>query len=269
MKQTIRLTLALLAILTFAHCKSNDDTRKKIDETNRTIDQIPIDTKKTSDDAIKSVDETMKKITESTLDLTAQGGQPGFVFLFGDLINDQGLDPRITLQLSPGTSWKGTKPKLDPRLVSGTIVAKSIVEEIEKLQSDKTYINLGCDTTGRAELSGLQEAKIDSQTSPIVLIKAKVVLLCDENKLSAEKNLITAETVIISGLKYEMVGTAEKEFSIKTKHLILENVSSIAAKAPDASTTILMGPSLTIMAAQLSGNGKLEISSEGSSYKKE
>ncbi|MBK7844193.1 MAG: hypothetical protein IPJ71_10935 [Bdellovibrionales bacterium] len=63
-----------------------------------------------------------------------------------------------------------------------------------------------------------------------------------------------------------MTGAADKSLSITTNDLTIEGENSISSKGKDGALTLLPGPSVSISSVKLSGNGKIDIRAEGSSY---
>lgn len=274
MGSLLKIFVGLCLFSALAACSSKSDSQKAVDDANRSVEQAKKDADKAAEDAKKAAEDAAnagKKANESALDATSYGGQPGSVVLAGALVRDENtLDSRITVNLLAGKSWRGQRPEVNAGTLQLKVkISDSTVQEIEKLKDDKTFVNLGCDASVRGEVKDLEEKQIEASTSPLALIKAKVVLICDGKQIKSSMTLITAETVIIAGLRHEMNGAVDKSLSVSTNDLVVEGDNLIISKGKDGASTLLQGPSVSIAATKLSGNGKIEINAEGSSYQAE
>ena len=266
------IVVALSLFLSLSACNSKSDAQKSADDANRSVEQAKKDADKAADDAKKAAADAAnaaKQGNESALDATAPGGQPGAVALSGALVReDNTIDTRVTVTLLAGKSWRSQRPQVNSGVQQlKAKLSDQSVQEIEKLKTDKTFVNLGCDTSVRPDVNALEERIADSSNSSVAVIKAKVVLICDASLLKANMTLITADTVVLSGVKLGLTGAVEKSLSIVSGDLSIESENQISSKGQDGASTILQGPSISIASSNLIGNGKLEIISEGASYK--
>jgi hypothetical protein len=273
MSKILTIMAGLSICLTMNACGSKSDSQKAVDDANKSIEKTKKDMDKTAEDAKKAgekaQDDTAQKANESTLDITSAGGQPGSISLAGALVmSESNLDPRVTVKLTSGKSWKGVRPEVK----AGTLSLKAkqadaTIDEIQKLNDDKSFVNLGCEIADRIDLKDLQEKQLDpADTSTVMVINANTVLICGQNQIKKSLTLITAKTVILSNVQQELVGAVDKTLSITAQDLNLYGESKISSKGKDSSSTILQGPSVSVSAEKISGNGKLEITAEGSNY---
>lgn len=273
----LKIFVGLCVFSALTACSSKSDSQKAVDDANRSVEQAKKDADKAAEDAKKAAEEAAnagKKANESALDATSYGGQPGSVVLSGALVsNENTMDSRVTVNLMAGKSWRGQRPEVNAGALQLKVkIADSTVQEIEKLKDDKTFVNLGCDASVRSEvkdLKDLEEKQIEASTSPLAVIKVKVVLICDGKQIKSNMTLITAETVVIAGLRHEMLGAVDKSISVSTNDLVVVGDNQIVSKGKDGASTLLQGPSVSVAATKLSGNGKIEINAEGSSYQAE
>jgi outer membrane murein-binding lipoprotein Lpp len=273
-RQFLKIIIGMSFILALSACSSKSDSQKAVDDANRSVDQAKRDADKAREDAKKATDDAAKaaaKGNEASLDATSAGGQPGAVSLAGGWAGDKDtLDNRISVKLTTGKGWRGLRPKVNSGILQlKNKISDSAVQEIEKLKNDKTFVNFGCDISARNEVEGLEERQAESTSSTISVIKAKVVLICNGSQLKGNMTLITADTVILVGLSWEMIGAADKSLSIIANDLNVDGENSISSKGKDGASTLIQGPLVSISAARLSGIGKLEINAEGSSYQVE
>ncbi len=275
MGQFLKIVMAMSMILTVAACSSSkSDSQKAVDDANRSVDQAIKDADKAAEDAKKTANDAAnagKKANEMALDATSSGGQPGSISLGGALVtSENALDARVTVNLLAGKSWRGPRPDVN----NGTLqlkskISDSTLQEIEKQKDDKSFVNLGCDVSARNDLKDLEEKKVYNSSSQLTVVKAKIVLICDGTQLKSGMTLIAAETVILAGVRYEMVGVVDRSLSIAANDLIVDGDSTLTSKGKDGASTILQGPSISITAIQVSGSGKLEINAQGSNYQAE
>jgi hypothetical protein len=273
MGSVFKASLILLSVVCLSACSSSkSDSQKAVDDANRSVEQAKKDADKAAEDAKKAANEAAeasKKANETALDATSSGGQPGTVTLVGALVVDSSnADSRIILDVQAGKGWRGQQVELGPSTVQlKQKLSDASVLELEKLKAEKTYVNLGCDLTNRSDLAGLEEQKIEAKVSAVSVIKAKIVLLCDAAQIAKNgMTLISADTVVLGSLQLEMVGAVDKSLSITTNELVVEADSSVLSKGKDGPSTILPGPSVSISAVAISGNGKIKIGSFGANY---
>lgn len=265
----LKIIIGVATCLTFVACGAKSDSKKAVDDANKSIEQTKKDTDKMIENAKKSGEEA-GKANETVMDATSPGGQPGSISLTGAVvIDDSTLDSKVSVNVLAGKSWRGQRP--DVNKGSLTLKAKfvdSTSQEIEKLKDDKTFVNLGCDISARTELKDLQAQEIKDENSLLAsVIKANTVLLCGVNPLKYGITFIIAKTVIFSSAQQNIIGAVEKMLSITAGDLIVEGGNTISSKGVDGLSTVLQAPSISIGAEKISGNGKLDISSEGASYK--
>lgn len=269
----MKIIVGMGLFLSLSACSSKSDSQKAVDDANRSIEQAKRDADKAAEDAKKAADDAAnasKKANESTLDAVSSGGQPGTIFLAGALVNENALDAQITVNITTGMGWRGQKPDVNDGILQlRAKLSDSSAQEIEKIKDDNTFVNFGCDTTTLNDLNGLEEKQVESSSSPVMIVKAKFVLICDGGQLNSGMTLLTADTVVLADFQYEMTGAVDKSFSITTNNLIIKGNNSISSKGKDGSSTLLQGPSISIATYKISGNGKIDIKAEGSSYKTE
>ena len=264
--------LCLFSVLTACHSES--DSQKAVDDANKSVEQAKKDADKAETDTTKAAEDAVRtgeEITKSAQDATSCGGQPGSISLSGALVNDEStLDPRVTVDLLAGKGWRGQRPEVNAGVLQlKAKTAPATTQEIEKLKDDNTFVNLGCDSSAYDGVKELQERQIETPSSPPAVIRAKVVLICDGGQIKSNITFITAETVVIADLRYEMTGFLDSIFSVETTKLVIKGDNRIISKSTNGVVTLMQGPSVSISAAEISGNGKIAISAEGSSYQAE
>ncbi len=256
MGQRTTIAVALLTCLTVFSCGSQSAKEKNGDK----IDAQILDNK-----------------TAETLG----GGQPGPIRITGKaLIEEMGALEKET-SLGPQTLIKKiiimSQTGLDKGLNHAAMKAGDVVvdpdlgADIEELlaeaNEDQTFINLGCDITGRTDLKGLTEKKINTENSnKISTINARTVLLCGNSPLKAALISITAKNVILNKFTHIMVGGLESLFSIRAREINVTETSLISSIGKNGTTILPVGPAVTLAAEKISGPGFLQIISQGSSY---
>lgn len=203
----------------------------------------------------------------STANVLAPGGQPGNITLQGPFLTDDKLDNRVFLSSLPGKSWKGIRPELDPK----TVVIKNTLPEttqtsLKEITTNSTYINLGCELSTYAGIKDLTEQKPVFTENSFLTLKAKVILVCSNGLALGSQVSLLADTIYLSGVKYQMTGFSEKGITISANELVLFGSSSISSVAEDNSYTLLQGPFISISTNNLKGNGSLNITADGANY---
>ena len=258
---------SLAVVFTFAACHSPDDSREAIRHAQRSTEQArqqALNMDKIDKDVLKAIMES-KEIMSS-------GGQPGTVKISGALVTDvakgaEGFDPRISLDIQTGKGWNGTQPDLDKEKV---IAVKELTQEqltqIDKIESGK-FINLGCDLDN-FETDDLVETELPpidvSDGTPVQVISAELVLICDGTKLRLPYVSVAAKKLVLSSLKVKMTGMGL--LSILADSLVLEGETSLELLGTDGDNTFLPGPGLWIAVKSLDGDGTIKALSKGSSY---
>ena len=170
-----------------------------------------------------------------------------------------------------------TQTGLDKSLKQASLKAGDVVvdpdlgSDLEELladaNEDQTFINLGCDITGRSDLKGLTEKKVNTENlNEISMLNARTVLLCGNSPLKSALISITAKNVILNKFTHIMVGGSESLFSIRAREINVTETSLIASIGKNGTTILPVGPAVTLAAEKISGPGYMQIMSQGSSY---
>ena len=216
----------------------------------------------------------------AALDRTATGGQPGFVYLFGAFADSshQQQNFNFTVNLEPGTGWRGTRPPL----ANGLLVKKADTPNgssalIAKVAGAKNFANFGCNLDEHPEVRGLAQIGIpilspspsssSSSDQPVEHISAQVIIICGQDSFkTAKATVLVAATVFLSHVDLHVSSDTTRLFSIITGNLVVDSASTIALRGADGADTSIPGPTLAIAADNLTGPGRLTIDSDGSSY---
>lgn len=233
--------------------------------------------RETADNAGTNQSATEKAIAEAMLatakamDLTASGGQPGTITTFGAFYNADGArDPRIEFRNRTGYGWRGRYANLNATTIQNFAApTESTAKEIESLKADESYIQLGCEDMPLPPLGSLREIKIDreDQVSPLI-VKAHTVVLCLDANIKNPVAVVTADTVYLALFRHTMSGFSEKTISINSRVLSINGSSVIESRALGGETTVLDGPSVTLTASKVIGDGTLLIDAYGADYVK-
>ncbi|MCB0361258.1 MAG: hypothetical protein KDD35_00965 [Bdellovibrionales bacterium] len=205
---------------------------------------------------------------KNTLTFISPGGQPGQVILSGALVRSENdLDPRIEAEVMGGKSWEGFRSQVDHQVMQfKSSISNSEKEDLKNLKGEGTFVNLGCISSDYEETRGLHTKEVSEEALPVLrVLKAQVVLICDLD-FKVGWTWISGDRVILDGVRFERIGEPKDSVTVLANKLILRGDSFILAKAVDGPSTLISGPSIAISADQLSGEGKLFIKSEGSSY---
>lgn len=275
MRNTMTFLVSMTMLLTLSACsptkstnreKATADLNKSIEEAKKNAAEIAESLEKATHEAA----DTTAKAKETAMDSLASGGQPGTIFISGALAVDEStLESRVSVNLKSGKSWRGQSPeitsetlKLQPK------ISASSREEVEAFKDDLSFVNLGCDASNFKETKDLKEKAIEISAESTTA-KSKVILVCDGKKLTGNLNILTAEIVILSNMTYQLIGTIGENLTINANTLIIDGENRVTSKGIDGTSTILRGPSISIIADRVLGTGELIVNSEGSSYQEQ
>lgn len=258
MKKIISLTLLLSTMaLLFSGCsksQSNEDLDKKIAEILR---QSQEDLDKIKLDSIK-------------FEFLDDGGQPGKVTLNGVAVKDSDkIDSRLTISQTAGLNVSGSSTTTAKNLIAlSTMTTEKLASStaaVKKTETDKSYINLGCELA-ESEIAGLTDIsdKVDLKAASISL-NASRVFICGELKLNKESFglNITASDIMLKNASIVMqkfTGTIRLE----SNTLVLAEKNKITTLGENASGYILSAPEIDLfVATEIYGDGELALESIG------
>ncbi|MBC7742799.1 MAG: hypothetical protein H7061_11405 [Bdellovibrionaceae bacterium] len=230
-----------------------------------------------------SATDEAKKIAESVRDISSGGGQPGTVSILGPLSNEINYqESHISVDQSPGQSWRGRSAKLDENsLVKAKDLTESKLKEITEAKALKTIVYVGCEdfvgTTSILPPGNLEPVTFQIVPSDAVtMIKANTVFICSQANFPNRFTVIVAAKVYLNGLRLELTGGPGNGLSITTSDLLLSSLNYITTQAPNGPTTVLAGPSVSIAAVRIgdthggestvSQGDRLEIKTLGADY---
>lgn len=259
MRQRTTIAVAVLTCLTLFSCGSESEKKTK-----------------------KDVTEQVDPILTSAKTLN---GQPGVITLTGEnliaLAGDAKMDPpkKISISVKAGADADGKDLKTNPQSV--TFISKidaAASEAVSAAEGTKLFINVGCDISKRTDLAGLEEKKVTvASLEGVVTLTAHTILLCGANPLKANLISLTAQTVILDSVEESLVGGVESMISIRAREIILKGKNLLSSLAQQREKVVQsadtlnpvqalpVGPSISLTAEKMSGEGTLSLTSKGES----
>lgn len=257
MKNVLRFMIGALIAVSFVACSDPTKADKELKDLR---EKIADDQRKHQEnlDKIKNSGEELAK----TLDWLNKGGQPPSVRLEGALIVDGKLHSQIDLKIMAGFNKNGEPTPIEPTRAS--FEGNEVFDDspIKSMVDKGTYVNMGCELSGRKDIESLTEVEI-TQT-PGAPIQASVAFICGGN-VSSDLKFVVGK-VIFDEAKINISNATVFGVNIKANEIVLIGSSHILAKAE----YLGMGEtfiSVTIGTNKVSGDGTLEIKSEGADYK--
>lgn len=254
MKNALRLMMGAMIAVSFVAC---GDPTKADKELKQLREKMAADEKQRQadlDDQIKRTNDVLDR----TFEQFNKGGQPPRIRLEGAMMVKGKLHPQIDVKVMAGFNKNGEPTAIDPSRANygGNEVFDDSV--IKNMVDKGTYVNMGCDLSGRKDIENLTEVEI-SQTV-LEPIQATVAFICRGNiandlKLAVGKAIFNEANVNITSATIFGV-------DIKAHEVVLIGSNHILAKADSVGfgETIV---SLTIGANKISGDGTLEIKAAG------
>lgn len=204
------------------------------------------------------------------------GGQPGVLSLAGAVAVEETEVSQVKAVVAVGKSWRGEKPALVPgKIIREEKVSDTVRAEIEKLKDDKNFINMGCQAAQLTEQAVLKDAiknldakQVESpEAETSVIASAKLIVICGSSELKKKNTLLRAQTIVISSAHVLLKAFAESSLILQANKIVLLGDNKLEALAPAAESTLIDAPSIAVSALELTGDGKLEISSRGADFK--
>lgn len=247
--------------------------------------------KGTLSDVLKKVNGNTADMDETDKDLYSQGGQPGSLSFFGDIVVNPsskllGLDKKMTVVHKTGRGWRGTYPKLDSIQsfsVDLSQVAQRQLESTEK--GKKIFIN--CDpnqfqektvsNTEEKEPIVLNAESLDGKSqngegknSNLLILKAEQIFLCDlkmDILNQYQEVTIVAQVLYLSNVQFDMTDKSFGKLHFIVETLKVEKNNEILISGVSERTTSLPGPELKMSVKHpIEGEGVLKVSSSGGDF---
>ena len=233
MRKTRHLILFILCILSTA-CANRQSERLARDR--RAIEQLR-----------REIEDDRRKLEGQMFGFGRKpdlSGHPGPVSLMGALVN----------------SVKATAPRVQTSFVGGhgevPTLTKKARPSPDLLESDSTYLNLGCTNLDRPELSGLRPTEAEGEA--FTFMSARVVLICGQPPLGIVSTEIFAHRVIMEDVNLLVEGTNWSHLALRATVLELRGANVLRSRAVPA----VHGPIVMLSAAELAGEGTLHVISE-------
>lgn len=229
------------------------------------------DTSDRTDKAIKKMNDDNKKLIADLDDIIKNaiftaGGQPGKITVSGIVVKESEkkviLDDRLSILQTPGKSRNKALTVITSESNKPVLKAFGTGDELEKVSSSTSYMNLGCAKLDPKQIQGLTELKLDLNTK-VVSASAKKVFICGDFETSLSV-LISADSIIFDNANFVQTGFMDVMTTIRTKAITLIGNNRIKTKGISSSGIVLGAPAIDLVVAKdIFGEGTLEINSEG------
>ncbi|MGE0526134.1 MAG: hypothetical protein AB7G93_09270 [Bdellovibrionales bacterium] len=265
---SVCLAAALMATANLGCQKSkrNDGARaakERVEETRRDMEARVDKIQKTASDAARNANEIVSTVTEKHYDSIRSGGQPGFISLMGaPAVDTKTPDSRIQLEVSAGKSWRGKYPAPIPAHLAPQRPENSR-KELDQLIEIQSWVRIGCpEEYSDPQSGGLDEERLNPVSE---VMYAHTVFICDLRVWKSKRKSIIARRVKLVSLSYQDIGDLSHQLAINTDELEIIGHNRLILRGSEQPPA-LFGPGLSISAAQVTGQGRLEIEAIGADH---
>lgn len=200
------------------------------------------------------------------------GGQPGKISVNGTVVQNNQIDGRIHIVQEFGSSQRLSdkiailSTKSDDNEVSNFKSFSKTVDstQTEKLNSDHSYVQIGCNDINASWTAELKEAKGQADNE---VISANTVVICGKKTLTPSSVTILAHTLYLKGATLEM-RNASGSLKISADKVFLLGSNKIETVGIDATSSVLPAASIELNILQgLFESGSLKLTSTGGTCK--
>lgn len=256
MKNVLRFMISTVVAVSFVACADPRDTDKELKELREKIKADERERQENLNQMKRSGDELGKELSK-TLELLNKGGQPPRIRLEGALMAGGKLHPQVDVKMMAGFAKNGEPTGIDQ--TRATFEGNEVFDDslIKSMVDKGTYVNIGCELSGRKDIESLTEVEVSTSLDAT---QASVAFICGGN-VSSDLKLVVGKA-IFEEAKLNISSALVFGVNIKANEVVLIGSNRILAKADSVGfgETFV---SLTIGANKVSGEGTLEIKSEG------